>query len=389
MAAQPTLEPQDAEAAAAMLAAASADGRTVVLHGHRTKLRQLPDADNVVPISTRCLSTGLAHYAGDLVATVPVGQTLRTVNEELMRQRQWLPLDPPFANDATIGGIVAANDSGPRRQRYGNPRDLIIGIEVALPSGTVARSGGRVVKNVAGYDLARLFCGSRGTLGLITSVTFKLSPAAPASRTVVARFARAHQAADFAVALAADPSLTPSTLEVVAPDPRVLVRFETTPRVADLMAAAATRLAAASDHVATLEGDQEAQAWAEHQRIESVTDGLAINLSVLPTVSGPILDDVDRLAAEFGVDWMATGRAALGILRIRATGDLPAMHQFTAALHVAVAVRGGHMQCAGDLDLLDSEVEPLGDPGSAAAVGFAVKQRFDPAGVLPYPWARS
>src|SRR5918911_1195460 len=92
--------------------------------------------------------------------------------------RQWLPLDPPHADRATIGGIVAANDSGPRRQHYGAPRDLIIGVEVALTDGRVARAGGRVVKNVAGYDLSRLLCGSFGSLGGITSATFKLIPLA-------------------------------------------------------------------------------------------------------------------------------------------------------------------------------------------------------------------
>lgn len=385
----PTLEPPDARTAAAMLADAAVARSTVVPHGHRTKLRQPPEAHNVAFMSTLRLTAGLAHYAGDLVATVPVGRTLREINDELMQQRQWIPLDPPFADQATLGGIVASNDSGPRRQRYGNPRDLIIGIEVALPSGTVARSGGRVVKNVAGYDLARLFCGSRGSLGLITSVTFKLSPVAPASRTVVARFAHAREAVQFALALAADPSLTPSTLELIAPDPRVLVRFETTPRVAERMAAGAAAHAVGSGEVVTLEGDPESAAWLEHQRIESLTEGLALNLAVLPTAAGPMLDDVDRIAAEFGVDWMATGRAALGLLRIRATGETTAMQPFTAALHVAAAMRGGHMQCSGDLSLVAGEVEVLGHPGSAAAVGFAVKQRFDPAGVLPYPWARS
>ena len=90
---------------------------------------------------------------------------------------------PARADRATIGGIVATNDSGPRRHRYGTPRDLIIGIEMALADGRVAKAGGRVVKNVAGYDLSRLLCGSFGSLAVITSATFKLSPLPPASRT--------------------------------------------------------------------------------------------------------------------------------------------------------------------------------------------------------------
>src|SRR5262249_56540911 len=96
------------------------------------------------------------------------------------------PLAPPRAARATIGGIIATNDSGPRRHRFGTPRDLIIGIEIALVSGRTARAGGRVVKNVAGYDLSKLLCGSLGSLAVVTSATFKLSPMAPHSQTLAA-----------------------------------------------------------------------------------------------------------------------------------------------------------------------------------------------------------
>lgn len=386
----PVLEPEDAHGAAAMLAGLQTGGQTVQVHGHRTKLGTLPSADNVVPMATTKLTGGFAHYAGDLVATIPAGWTLRAANEALRQERQWLPLDPPFSADATIGGIVATNDSGPRRQRYGSPRDLVIGMEVALTNGTVARSGGRVVKNVAGYDLSRLFCGSHGSLGLISSVTFKLSPVAPASSTVVASFATRTQACEAALALATNASLTPSTLELSSAGCQLLVRYETTPAVCERMAAATVeRLRVTADTVSVVSDDAEQTVWAAHQRDESSGAGLTIRLTVLPTSSGAALDDAARLAGEFGVEWSATGRPALGVIRLRASGDTGAVQRFTAALHVAIAVRGGHMQCGGDLSLLDGELEPLGDPGTAAAVGFAVKQRFDPAGLLPYAWSRS
>lgn len=383
------LAPTDAAAAAAMLADAKTGGQPVMICGHRTKLRTLPDSDRARPMSTAGLRTGFAHYAGDLVATVPAGWTLRQANEALMTERQWIPLDPPFGDTATIGGIVAANDSGPRRQRYGAPRDLIIGMEVALVSGSVARSGGRVVKNVAGYDLGRLFCGSRGSLGLITSITFKLSPTSAASRTVVARFATPQLASAAALELGIDASLTPSTLELSTADCRLLVRYETTERVAALMADRTRERLRSRADVVVLQDEAETRLWTEHQRAESATAGLAIRLSVLPTASGHALDDVARLATEFGVEWSATGRPALGVLRVLANGERSAMQRFTAALHVASAMRGGHMQSDGDLHLLDDELGPLGDPGTAVAVGASVKKQFDPDGVLPYPWSRS
>lgn len=385
-----TLEPADASSAAAMLAEARTSGQPVAIHGHCTKLRTRPDATVTRPLSTAGLTGGFAHYAGDLVATVPAGWTLRQANEALMTERQWIPLDPPFAETATIGGIVAANDSGPRRQRYGAPRDLIIGMEVALASGTVARSGGRVVKNVAGYDLGRLFCGSRGSLGLITSITFKLSPTAAASRTVVARFDTVHLAAAAALELGTNASLTPSTIELMTDAPRLLVRYETTARVADVMADLTRDLLRRSGADAgILQDNDEALLWRDHQAAESPARGLVVRLSVLPTASGQTLADVARLAGEFGVEWRATGRPALGVLRVQALGETSAMQRFSAAVHVAVAVRGGHMQCEGDLQLLDNELTPLGDPGTAVAVGAAVKEQFDPTGVLPYPWTRS
>ena len=145
-------------------------------------------------LSTARLSGPIDHCAGDLTVTAPAGARLAAVNRLLAAERQWLALDPLASDRATIGGIVATSDSGPRRQRHGTPKDLIIGVEMALADGRLAKAGGRVVKNVAGYDLARLLCGSFGCLAVITSATFKLAPLAPASRTVVVTGSR-HPAA--------------------------------------------------------------------------------------------------------------------------------------------------------------------------------------------------
>jgi len=390
MPADSSFEPDGPAAAAAMLAHAAAERIALVPRGSGTKLRG--DSASASYISTKHLTSGLAHYAGDLVATAPAGCTLRQVNEALGGERQWIPLDPPFGDRATIGGIVAANDSGPRRHRFGSPRDLIIGIQVALTNGTVAHSGGRVVKNVAGYDLGRLFCGSLGSLGLITSVTFKLAPIAPASRTVVARFARAADAAAAAIELAAAVSLTPSALEVIAPapEPRLLVRFDSTPQSAQRMAAsAASLLAARSADIVIVDEEAEAATWDDHQSRESAGDGLVGMVSVLPTATAAVCDMIERLAAGHGVSWALTGRAALGVLRVHATGDAAGLQRFAAALRPAVAVQNGHVQFVIGAEVLGGAIDARGPVGSAAAVGFAVKQRFDPAGVLPYYWAQS
>src|SRR5437762_9134013 len=135
-------------------------------------------------LDMRGLNRVLAHQHGDMTATVEAGATLREVNRTLAQHGQWLPLDPPHAGDATIGGILATNDSGPLRHRYGTPRDLVIGVQLATTDGVLAKAGGQVVKNVAGYDLSKLVTGSFGSLAAIVSATFKLAPLPAASKTL-------------------------------------------------------------------------------------------------------------------------------------------------------------------------------------------------------------
>src|SRR4051812_49767352 len=126
----------------------------------------------------------LAHEHGDMTATIEAGASLADVNRALAIHGQMLPLDPPFADRATIGGLLATNDSGPLRHRYGTPRDLVIGIKLATTDGVVTKAGGQVVKNVAGYDLSKLITGSFGSLAAIVNAPFKLAPIPPAAKTL-------------------------------------------------------------------------------------------------------------------------------------------------------------------------------------------------------------
>jgi glycolate oxidase FAD binding subunit len=155
----------------------------------------------------------LEHAAGDLVARIQAGASIGKVASVLAGAGQQLALDAPA--DATVGGVVATGTAGPRRFRYGAPRDLLIGITVVRADGVVARSGGKVVKNVAGYDLGKLFAGSQGTLGLITEVTFRLHPLPAAVAWVTGEFGPSDLAgAASAVASAAGSALVPSAVEL-------------------------------------------------------------------------------------------------------------------------------------------------------------------------------
>jgi glycolate oxidase FAD binding subunit len=148
-----------------------------------------PDAEACleadVELSTAGLDRIVEHNAGDLTAILQAGVPLARAQEAFAAEGQMLALDPPDPGGATIGGIVASADSGPLRHRYGGVRDLVIGITVALSDGTIARSGGKVIKNVAGYDLAKLVAGSWGTLGVILEVAVRLHPIPRARATAV------------------------------------------------------------------------------------------------------------------------------------------------------------------------------------------------------------
>jgi glycolate oxidase FAD binding subunit len=179
-----TATPMNVSDLSATLKRAAVDSKALGVMGAGTKLDQgaAPTARDLM-ISTANMKRVLEHAAGDLVVTAQAGVPLAALQEQVASAGQWLVLDPPEVG-ATVGGVVAAAASGPRRLLYGTPRDLLIGITVVLADGTVAKSGGKVVKNVAGYDLGKLFTGSFGTLGVIAECTFRLHPL-PIARRVV------------------------------------------------------------------------------------------------------------------------------------------------------------------------------------------------------------
>lgn len=153
--------------------------------GTAMRLGNAPRAVDVV-IALERLDQVLEHDAANLTVAVQAGMTVARLEEKLSIRGQFLPLDPPQPSKATIGGVVAANSNGPRRVLYGSVRDLVVGIRMVLASGTAIKAGGKVVKNVAGYDMAKLFIGSLGTLGIVTQVTFKVAPRPESEATVVA-----------------------------------------------------------------------------------------------------------------------------------------------------------------------------------------------------------
>jgi glycolate oxidase FAD binding subunit len=247
--------------ASELLAAAHAEGRVVRIGEDLT---------------TEGLGGILEHEAGDLTCTVEAGLRLSALNAALARHGQRLSLDPP--GDPTVGALLAENVSGPLRHRFGAPRDLVLGVTLVLADGTVASAGGKVVKNVAGYDLARLVCGSRGRLALIARASFRLHPLPRATRTLVLETDEPAPA----VAALLRSQLEPSALDVIHPG-RVVVLLEGAERAVEAQVA----------HVRALIGGEEAddQVWQESRRRQGESAG---RIRFDPGNLERVLDDISE-----------------------------------------------------------------------------------------------
>jgi glycolate oxidase FAD binding subunit len=238
--------PQTEEALTDLLRAFAAQGRSVRVAGGGTQLHHVPPFATPNPkpetlkpsvaVSMRGLNRIIHHEPGDLVISVQCGARLADVQAELAKHGQWLPIDPPYA-DATIGGILATNTSGPRRLAYGTMRDLLIGLRVAGPGGVVTKSGGRVVKNVTGYDVHKLHIGAFGTLGALLEANFKVRPKPDLSALFLLAFDRFVDAHAALLKIHASP-LRPVALEAL-----------------DTGAAEALRNIVGAQHAAPLPGD--------------------------------------------------------------------------------------------------------------------------------------
>ncbi len=366
------VQPQNGEATAAALAAAAAEGRTVRIRGGGTKLGwgrpgQVPD----VELSTASLSSIAEHNVGDLTAVLEAGVPLARAQAKFAAAGQMLALDPPLGRDraATIGGVFASADSGPLRHRYGGPRDLIIGITVALSDGTVARAGGNVIKNVAGYDLAKLFTGSFGTLGAIISVNVRLHPRPPAFATAVGSSADPAQLGACARALAAAP-LELDSLDVAWRGGRggLLARVsgaEPSPRAQRLARLLREEGLEGVDVIA-----DDGELWARQRVGQRAREGALVRVTARPSALQEVLDAARSCEATL------VGRAALGTsyLELHPFAIPPLRERLPSARAVVVLDGPEELRRAQD---------PWGGGESRALeLMRRLKGAFDPAGAL-------
>jgi glycolate oxidase FAD binding subunit len=377
-------EPSTAEAVSALLALASTEQLAVAIQGGGTKQTWGRTARPVdLLLSTAALDRVVAHRHGDLTATVEAGATLASVNAAFAPHAQWLPLDPSWPTRATVGGIVATNDSGPRRYRHGAPRDLIIGVTIVRADGELAKAGGIVVKNVAGYDLSRLMTGSFGSLAVIVSVTFKLVPVAPASRTVVVELDAIEEMAPIVADLLGSP-LTPSAFELEWPPARLLIRFESVESAVEQQARAASELIhgrRAPKSVATTVGPDETEVWARHaDRWDE--SGTLLKVSTLTDAVVPTLSWLSTACQACDVRMSAQGRAGLGVFDVRLDGVVAQQAKLIAELRDRFSAGEGTAVVRRGTSAIREAIDPWGPIGDGLRVMQSIKKQFDPHGLL-------
>jgi glycolate oxidase FAD binding subunit len=355
-------EPSSVAEAAQVMAALARERKRVAFVGGGTELElgAWPERIDAV-VRTRALRRIVEYQPADMVIVAEAGVTLAELQGAAREHRQRLALDPPWADRATIGGIVATGAFGPRRARYGAVRDLIIGVQLVRADGSVARGGGKVVKNVAGFDLPKVACGSLGTLGLVSSATFRLHPLPEASATVVVPGLSAAEVVEATSRLRAAQLEPVATVALRGPSGCDLaVCFEGFGKGVEQQVAKLRELAPS----ARAAGDE----WARHDEVR--TGGpLRIKVASLPTH----FPEVDRLVAPLGLRFAWYPMLGVGF----ASG--PSVEQAAALIADARAElvrRGGSVvvQCAPP----ELRIDPWGPAPASLPVMQRLKSNFDP-----------
>ncbi|HEY8205241.1 MAG TPA: FAD-linked oxidase C-terminal domain-containing protein, partial [Pyrinomonadaceae bacterium] len=389
--------PASAEQASEVLQFAAREGLAVIPAGARSWLdvgNLMTKADLIV--SSRRMNQLLRHEPADLVATAEAGLTLADFQRQLAQRGQWLPIDPPDNGTATLGAVLATGSSGPQAFSYGPLRSFVIGLRAVLADGRQIKSGGQVVKNVAGYDLSKLFTGSYGTLGLITEVTFKLRPLPAETRTIVALGTRedlvsaARRVANnfFPVAVEV---ISPLLVEDLGLQPlrdqcALLIRFAASTRTVITQTAQALKaLRDESFRCATY--DDDAGLW---QALGTAPLQAKYDLSwtarVRPTDLPSQVNAVAMLEHDDAWHRAVRWHAAIGEGRLRAIGRSPVYHQ--EAVRVLERLRQQAENLGGSLVLekapaeIKREFDAWGNFGAADELMKRVKLQLDPENQL-------
>ncbi|PYS42251.1 MAG: hypothetical protein DMF71_09625 [Acidobacteria bacterium] len=390
--------PATAGEASEVMRVAGREGLTVIPAGSSTWLdagNPLNRADLI--LTTRRLTKIIRHEPADLVATAEAGVTLSEFQKHLAAAGQWLPIDPPDDDKASLGGVVATGLGGPHSLGYGAPRSFVIGMRLVLADGRAIKAGGNVVKNVAGYDLCKLFTGSYGTLGLITELTFKLRPLPAETRSVIASGPRGSlMAAGRRISVQMFPAavemLSSRLAEQLGMEARreeyaLLFRFAGSSRTVVTQTAQALKvLREDRNHHCATHGE-DAKLWRELSTASlQSADDLVWRATMRPTELPAFLDEMAALETDEVSQARLRWHAGLGDGRVRAIGRAPVYHR--EAVRALERMRQRAENLGGSLIVekapleIKNEIDAWGDFGSASELMRRVKTQFDPENIL-------
>lgn len=343
----------------------------------------------------------IEHTVGDMTVTVKSGTPFKELQDYLATYNQKISLDPAWPEDATIGGVIAANDSGPKRLGYGSARDVVIGLRIVYPDGTVIRSGGKVVKNVAGYDMNKLFIGSMGTLGVLSEVILKLRPLPKYESLVLLSFPHGNleEIRSFVVKLL-DSMMEPVSLELLSPtlSERVLnvkeyilaISFEDVERSVHYQEEFVKKIKPANANLQTYEKERAIQFWeqfskdgpngakedSKHETEASLKIGV-VNLDVLKVIQeSELLIDSHNLRIE------AHGGLGHGLCQVNLSGSSEDIQSAIFQLRSFVDGLGGYVTAKHLPLTLRQKINVWGDNPSYFFLLEGIKGKVDPNRIL-------
>lgn len=373
----PQTSPADEGEVAAVLSYANHHGVGVTPRGGGTKASWgNPVTESGLILSTARLNRVLEYQWADLTVTVQAGCTIAALQSTLAERGQRVAFDPLWPETATVGGVLSTNDSGALRLGFGGLRDLIIGVTLCLSDGTIAKSGGKVVKNVAGYDLPKLATGALGTLGVITQAVFRLHPIAQCAKTLSVVFATPEDVWKLMEATAQS-KLTPAALQIRIGSQSVTkleVLFEGTSAGVALQEERFRRLMTEAPVQ-----EEQATAWKAREDLwESSGDSAIAKLSVLPSEIAHISELV-RITVGRELRWAAVWYST-GMGWLRLEGPPEKMQAVIAELRAGVERHDGSLVIL--RQPVHSSLEVWGDMGTAKDLMTALKNQFDPKRIL-------
>ncbi len=341
-------------------------------------------------VSTHKLNNLIDHAVGDMTVTAQAGMTFAALQTLLAKHNQWIPLDPVYPAEATLGGILATRDAGSLRHRYGGGRDLCLGLTFVRSDGQLAKAGGRVVKNVAGYDLMKLFAGSFGTLGIVTELTLRAYPLPERSGTVLVR-GRVEAIATLPQDLMQS-TLTPTAfdiwtgLDAASADLTLALRFQSLKESVLAQTEQVYKMAQEMSLKAEVISDgDDAQWWATaaaNLRESTESDTVLCQIGIMPALAAVSLAEIQQKAEQTGVKLQARIHAGSGVGQLQLTGTEIDCRKLLGEVRSFLAQSEGYLSLLEASFAIKKAVDVWGDSGNALAAMRKLKERFDPQGGL-------